>query len=160
MAYKRDEESEKGDIIENGLEKDRTSEETNGEKGEIKRQSEKTRCSERKLQRKKRENKEWSEYAFTLCVRPCVRVTERTTKAKHRHDRTQGTTHDANGDEIHHGTGDVLLMVTVGDPGWAGCTMRSDVGLAFDLFFVFFFLFFFVFVVRLSDLSFSLSLFL
>lgn len=55
----------------------------------------------------------------------CVRVTKRTTKAKHRHDRTQGTTHDANGDEIHHGTGDVLLMVTVGDPGWAGCTMRS-----------------------------------
>ena len=59
------------------------------------------------------------------CARACVRVTERTTKAKHRHDRTRGTTHDANGDEIHHGTGDVLLMVTVGDPGWAGCTMRS-----------------------------------
>lgn len=58
-----------------------------------------------------------------MCVH--VRVTERTTKAKHRHDRTRGTTHDANGDEIHHGTGDVLLMVTVGDPGWAGCTMRS-----------------------------------
>lgn len=53
---------------------------------------------------------------------------------KHRHDRTRGITHDANGDEIHHGTGDVLLMVTVGDPGWAGCTMRShrSVGSAFD----------------------------
>lgn len=33
--------------------------------------------------------------------------------------------HIAEGDEIHHGTGDVLLMVTVGDPGWAGCAMRS-----------------------------------
>jgi len=33
--------------------------------------------------------------------------------------------HRAEGDEIHHGTGDVLLMVTVGDPGWAGCAMRS-----------------------------------
>jgi len=33
--------------------------------------------------------------------------------------------HYAEGDEIHHGTGDVLLMVTVGDPGWAGCAMRS-----------------------------------
>jgi len=29
--------------------------------------------------------------------------------------------HSVEGDEIHHRTGDVLLMVTVGDPGWAGC---------------------------------------
>lgn len=57
-----------------------------------------------------------------MCMYVCDRAH---TKAKHRHDRTQGTTHDANGDEIHHGTGDVLLMVTVGDPGWAGCTMWS-----------------------------------
>lgn len=39
--------------------------------------------------------------------------------------RARAHTHSAEGDEIHHGTGDVLLMVTVGDPGWAGCAMRS-----------------------------------
>lgn len=35
------------------------------------------------------------------------------------------------GDEIHHGIGDVLLMVTVGDPGWAGYARcgPTDVGL-------------------------------
>lgn len=43
-----------------------------------------------------------------------------TPKAKHRQDTTRG-----NQDEIHHQTGDVLLMVTVGDPSWAGCAMRS-----------------------------------
>ena len=43
-----------------------------------------------------------------------------TPKAKHRQDTTRG-----NRDEIHHQTGDVLLMVTVGDLSWAGCPMRS-----------------------------------
>jgi len=49
-------------------------------------------------------------------LRICIRADARTTPS---------------GDEIHHGTGDVLLMVTVGDPGWAGCARcgPTDVGL-------------------------------
>lgn len=57
-----------------------------------------------------------------------TRARERRRGAAHTH------THAApRGDEIHHGTGDVLLMVTVGDPGWAGCVrdaVLADVGLA------------------------------
>lgn len=48
-------------------------------------------------------------------LRLCVRWTHRCVHGAH----------NAEGDEIHHGMGDVLLMVTVGDPGWAGCAMRS-----------------------------------
>lgn len=54
--------------------------------------------------------------AAHLCIRANASVYARTTPS---------------GDEIHHGTGDVLLMVTVGDPGWAGCARcgPTDVGL-------------------------------
>lgn len=43
---------------------------------------------------------------------------------QHRRLNTDKTRHiTLREDEIHHQTGDVLLMVTVGDPGWAGCTL-------------------------------------
>lgn len=100
---------------------------------------------ERKLQRLGVKNKRRCVCAHR-CARTKVRfggyvyayscAITRSANSKHRRDRTRGTTNNANRDEIHHETGDVLLMVTVGDPGWAGCTMRPhrSVGPVFDLF--------------------------
>lgn len=54
-------------------------------------------------------------------------------------------------DEIHHGTGDVLLMVTVGDSSWAGCIGPSSSSLL-AFYFVLSLDFFYAFLSRLAPL--------